>query len=430
LALIAGLLLPTALVTVVTQRASAHGEDAQERFLYVSTIAQSEGDPDFIAVVGADPEYDDFGEIVNRVDMPNVGDELHHFGYSADQQRLIVPGLFSGRVHVLGIGEDGSTMSVDVVNEDLVADSGYAVPHGVMTMHGRVLAPMIGAANDETLPGGIVEIDDQTGAFVDYFGPGPQRDEADSGPTYMYDFAMTPDGELGISTTFGAPAKCAAGVDPACLGDEVSVWDMHAEQVIQTESLGANSGALMARFVPGQDVRRAFINAPGTNTIWLAADDDADGVFEFHEILGPDDGIALPMDMVVSYDGTTLYVANWFGDTVQQYDIGDPHRPTLRSTVAVPHPNMLRLSKDDSRLYVTNSLLTPWDNDPDFGPARNADYGIWLFDVGSDGSLTAVTDDGSAWVDFTSVEKLTTTGAAGPHMMLFDPSVPLDEGEH
>ena len=24
----------------------------------------------------------DFGKIVNRVDMPNVGDELHHFGYS------------------------------------------------------------------------------------------------------------------------------------------------------------------------------------------------------------------------------------------------------------------------------------------------------------------------------------------------------------
>ena len=117
-------------------------------FLYVSTIAQSDSDPDFIAVIGADPEQSDFGEIVNRVDMPNVGDELHHFGYSADQQRLIVPGLFSSRIHVFDIDSDGSTMTLSAVNEDLVADSGYAVPHGVMAMHGMVLAPMIGAAND------------------------------------------------------------------------------------------------------------------------------------------------------------------------------------------------------------------------------------------------------------------------------------------
>ena len=55
----------------------------QERYLYVATIAKSATDPDFVAVVGVDPSKADFGKIVNRVDMPNVGDELHHFGYSA-----------------------------------------------------------------------------------------------------------------------------------------------------------------------------------------------------------------------------------------------------------------------------------------------------------------------------------------------------------
>ena len=101
-----------------------------ERYLYISTIAQSATDPDFIAVVGADPRKADFGQIVNRVDMPNVGDELHHFGYSADQRRLLVPGLFSNRIHILGINAGGRTLSVDAVNERLAQDSGYAVPHG------------------------------------------------------------------------------------------------------------------------------------------------------------------------------------------------------------------------------------------------------------------------------------------------------------
>ena len=78
-----------------------------ERFLYVSTIAQSATDPDFIAVIGADPRQPDFGKIVNRIDMPNVGDELHHYGYSHDQKRLLVPGLFSSRIHVFDIKGDG-----------------------------------------------------------------------------------------------------------------------------------------------------------------------------------------------------------------------------------------------------------------------------------------------------------------------------------
>jgi selenium-binding protein 1 len=428
LALAGSVLAPAALVA--TQRVAAHTEAPDERFLYVSTIAQSATDPDFIAVIGADPDEADFGQIVDRVDMPGVGDELHHFGYSADQQRLIVPGLFSNRVHVFDIGDDGSELTLATTNDDLVADSGYVVPHGVMSMHGRLLAPMIGSANDTTQPGGIVELDGETGAFVDYFGPGPERADGETGPTWMYDFAMTPDGELGISSTFGAPALCAAGIDPTCLGDEVAVWDVHAETVVQTESLGENSGALMIRFLPGDGVRRAYINTPGTSAVWLADDDDGDGAFEFQQVLGADEGIELPMDMVVSYDGTTLYVSNWFADTVQRYDIADPYHPTLQATVAVPHPNMLRLSRDNSRLYVSNSLLTPWDNDANFGEARNGEYGIWLFQTGSEGALTSATADGAAWVDFTDVAKQTTTGAAGPHMMLFDPSVPLDEGEH
>ncbi len=97
----------------------------------------------------------------------------------------------------------------------------------------------------------------------------------------------------------------------------------------------------------------------------------------------------------------------------------------------MPHPNMLRLSRDNRRLYVTNSLLTPWDNDADFGPARNDDYGIWLFEVDEHtGSLTPSEAGGRPWVSFENVRKKTTTGPAGPHMMLFDPSIPLAHGEH
>jgi selenium-binding protein 1 len=185
----------------------------------------------------------------------------------------------------------------------------------------------------------------------------------------------------------------------------------------------------MVRFVKEHGVRRAFINAPGTSAVWLADDDDRDGVFDFQQVLGPADGLAIPADLVLSYDNRFMYVTNWFGDTVQQYDIADPFNPALTAAVSVPHPNMLRLSRDNRRLYVSNSLLTPWDDDPDFGPARNDAYGIWLFDVDKrSGKLTP--SGAQPWVSFDDVQKKTTKGPAGPHMMLFDPSIPLEPGEH
>lgn len=414
-----------------THNHADHRSAKQERYLYVSTLAKSAGDPDFIAVIGADPRRPDFGRIVDRVDMPNRGDELHHFGYSPDQRRLIVPGLFSNRVHVFDVKGGGGQLSLRAVNENLAADSGYVVPHGVMAMHGKLLAPMIGAANDTTLPGGIVELDDKTGAFTRYFGPGPTREPGTLPPKYMYDFAMLMRANRGISTTFGPPALCGGGIDPSCLGDEVAVWDLEREQVIQTADLGANNGALMVRPLDRKNVRRAFINTPGTSAVWLADDDDHDGVFDFQRVLGPDDGLQIPADLLLSYDGRYMYVTNWFGNTVQQYDITDPFEPKLTSTVSMPHPNMLRLSRDNRRLYVTNSLLSTWDDDTRFGPARNDDYGLWRFDLDpATGKLTSFTADGSAWVSFENVEKKTTTGPAGPHMMLFDPSIRLEPGEH
>ena len=170
---------------------------------------------------------------------------------------------------------------------------------------------------------------------------------------------------------------------------------------------------------------------PGTSSVWLADDDDHNGVFDFQQVLGPDDGLLIPADLLLSYDGRYMYVTNWFGNTVQQFDISDPFEPKLNSTVSVPHPNMLRLSRDNRRLYITNSLISTWDDDTRFGPARNDQYGLWRLDVDrKTGKLKSVTPDGSAWVSFENVRKKTTTGAAGPHMMLFDPSVKLGPGEH
>lgn len=48
--------------------------------LYVGTDID---EPDFVAVVDLDPDSETYCEIVDRVEMPARGDELHHFGWNA-----------------------------------------------------------------------------------------------------------------------------------------------------------------------------------------------------------------------------------------------------------------------------------------------------------------------------------------------------------
>ena len=41
------------------------------------------GRHDAIAVVDVDPKSSSYSQVVGQVEMPNAGDELHHFGWSA-----------------------------------------------------------------------------------------------------------------------------------------------------------------------------------------------------------------------------------------------------------------------------------------------------------------------------------------------------------
>ena len=95
--------------------------------------------PDFMAVIDADPESDGYGEIVHETPMPNVGDELHHFGWNRcssachgpDRSHLIVPGFGSSRIHVLNVADDPRRPTIEKVIEpdELAEKTGYTRPH-------------------------------------------------------------------------------------------------------------------------------------------------------------------------------------------------------------------------------------------------------------------------------------------------------------
>src|SRR5690242_11571371 len=99
--------------------ASAPGE-THAYVVTLNTGSNGDAKPDALGVFDLEEGSSTYGHVVGRLDMPNVGDELHHFGWNAcssalcpwaahphvERRYLLVPGLRSSRIHVIDVKED------------------------------------------------------------------------------------------------------------------------------------------------------------------------------------------------------------------------------------------------------------------------------------------------------------------------------------
>jgi selenium-binding protein 1 len=401
----------------------------REELLYVASVDMGGEDPDFVAVVGVDPkDSSSYGKIVHRVDMLNIGDELHHFGYNHDKTALMVPGLFSGRLYIVDVS-DPERPFVKSVNGNLTKRSGYTTPHTIIGLeNGNNLVTMIGADSESTAPGGLVEVNGKTGDFVRVFGPPADRDPDKIPPKYMYDAGLKSELNHMVTTSFGLPKNVGPGITIDGLGTDIYVWNWKERKVIQTQNIGTGTGALEVRWRAEAGSTIGYTNAPGSNEIWAWSDLDKDGKYTFSAVVKLPDG-SVPTDMLLTDDDKYLYVSNWVGNNVRQYNIEAPLKPVLAGEVEIPYAQMLRISPDRKRLYVTNSLLSTWD-DTEFpkGATRNKKYGIFLVDVDHENGGMTLNKD--FYVDMMEIQKKNTVGPARPHMMLFDPRIKTPFGHH
>ena len=118
-----------------------------ETLAYVASFDPKRRVPDAITIVDVDPGSSTYSQIVGNVSMPNVGDELHHFGWNAcssclcpnaphphsERRYLVVPGLRSSRIHILDIKADPRNPKIVRVlePEEVAENSGYTRPHTV-----------------------------------------------------------------------------------------------------------------------------------------------------------------------------------------------------------------------------------------------------------------------------------------------------------
>jgi len=391
-----------------------------EQLAYVAMIAAGgNGKRDAIGVVDVDPGSRSYGRLVGQTDLPTGDNELHHFGWNAcsshlcpyaphahvERRYLVVPGTGSSRIHILDTQPNPKNPELVKLIEgrEIATKTGYSAPHTVHCGPDGVYVNALGGA-DGNGPGGIFVLDhdsfDVKGAW-----------EHDRGPQHLaYDFWWHLGFDTMISSEWGTPNMVKDGVNPELLlsgkyGHALHVWDLKTRRHMQALDLGAEQ-QMVLELRPAHNPRRAygFVGVVVSlkdlsSSIWMWYRDETTGktpqwkvkkVIEIPAVPANADDLppllkgfgAVPplvTDLNLSLDDKYLYVSCWGTGELQQYDVSNPHEPRLVGSVKIggivnrtAHPSapntplngapqMVEVSRDGRRVYLTNSLYTPWD---------------------------------------------------------------------
>lgn len=393
-----------------------------ERHAFVAMLNPTHsGRHDALAVVDVDPNSSTYGRIVGQVDMPNAGDELHHFGWNAcssclcpyaphphmERRYLIVPGIRSSRIHIIDTKPDPRQPHiVQVIEPETLAErAGYAAPHTTHCGPEGIYVSALGAPGGEG-PGGIFIMDPESFEILG-------RWELDRGPQHLaYDFWWHLGYDTMITSEWGTPKMVETGLNPDLLlggnyGHRLHVWDLRRRRHQQVLDLGSEyQMALELR--PAHDPTKAYgflgvvVSLKDlSSSIWVWHRSEGNGsrnggTWQVQKVLEipaePADPDTLPpllqgfkavpplvTDINLSLDDRFLYVSCWGTGEMRQYDVSDPFQPKLTGSVHIggivrrtAHPGkpdmplnggpqMVELSRDGRRVYFTNSLYAPWD---------------------------------------------------------------------
>jgi selenium-binding protein 1 len=406
-----------------------------ETLAYAVTVDPTRTRPDALVVVDVNAESSSYGRTVGRVDMLHPGDELHHFGWNAcssalcpanphphiERRYLIVPGLRSSRIYIVDTRPNPAKPKIVKViePEEVARKSGYTRPHTVHCGPEGIYVTALGSA-DGTGPGGVFLMDHTT---FDIIGPW----EKDRGPQYLaYDAWWHLTQDIMLTSEWGTPDLVENGLDPEALmakkyGRQMHVWDLRRRKHLQALPVGEND-QMVLELRPAHDPRKSygFVGvvislADLSASVWLWNRKNGGwGIQKVIEIPAePADPDLLPpalkpfkavpplvSDIDLSVDDRFLYVACWGTGELRQYDVSNPFEPRQTGSVhlggivrrtAHPRsgplnggPQMVEVSRDGRRVYFTNSLYIPWDEQ--FYPEGLNGWMVKL-DAGPDGGI-------------------------------------------
>ncbi|MEU4222681.1 selenium-binding protein SBP56-related protein [Nonomuraea sp. NPDC026600] len=404
-----------------------------EKLAYVAAFDRSASRPDALVVLDTDATSPTYGQVVGWSDLPNTGDELHHFGWNAcssalcpyaphphvERRYLVVPGLRSSRIHIFDTKDRISPELVKVIEaEDLAKRAGYSRPHTVHCGPEGLYLSALGGADGNEGPGGIAILDHTS---FEVLG----RWEVERGPQYLaYDFWWHLNHDVLISSEWGTPSMIEDGVVGELLlgrayGHKLHFWDLRKRRHVQEVDLG-DEHQMTLELRPAHDPTHTYgfagvvtSVADLSASVWLWFREDER--WQARKVISipaePADASLLPpvlqpfgavpplvTDIDLSVDDQRLYVSCWGTGELKQYDVSDPAKPVELGSLKIggivrqaPHPaqpslplrggpQMVEVSRDGRRVYVTNSLYGAWDDQ--FYPEG---VGAWMakIDAGS-----------------------------------------------
>lgn len=414
---------------------------APEQLAYVAAYDPTARINDALAVLDCNPRSDSYGCVVGWSELPSAGNELHHFGWNAcssalchdghdhhnlERRFLLVPGLRSSHTYVLDTKPDPLNPKLSHVIDaaELSAKAGYSRPHTVHCGPGAIFMSALGGANGDDGPGGVALIDHDT---FEVLGPWEQ----DRGAQYFaYDVWWHLRQDTVVTSEWATPSMIEPGLNPEDLlgrrfGHHINFWSMSERKLTQRIDLG-DEHQMVLELRPAHDPTKSWgfvgvvISVEDLSaSIWLwHRDGDAWAVDKVITIPAePADAADLPpalqpfgavpplvSDIDLSVDDQWLYVSCWATGELKQYDVSDPFHPKETASVRLggvarrePHPaepglrlaggpQMVEISRDGRRVYVTNSLYASWDDV--FYPDG---VGAWMAKLDADpsGGLTA-----------------------------------------
>jgi selenium-binding protein 1 len=367
--------------------------DRPEKVLYVFCVDADAKDNDFLAVIDVRPESKTYGQITYQLDLGSAGNETHHFGFTDDRTHIWGCSLFSSKIFIINVADDPEKPRLVKVLSDVPGQAGLSGPHSPYAIPGRMLISFL-AGKDGGLPAGLAEFTND-GKYVRSF---PMPKDA----PYGYDVAIKPDLNRMVTSSFTPLRnykKPFAEMDLKDFGKELLVWDYRERKPLQKLTTGA--APLECRWSLKKEGNHGFTNCALDNSIWVW-EGGAGGQYTARKLC---DTGALPADLRQSPDDRFLYVSCFGGNEIQQWDVSDLKSPKLTSTVSPGvQPNMMHVTGDGKRMYITNSLLSTLD--------RSENFWVRLAHIGPDG----IKMDPFFNVDLT---KFKTGPARGHDMLLY-----------
>ncbi|MDR9896611.1 selenium-binding family protein [Aetokthonos hydrillicola Thurmond2011] len=333
---------------------------------------------------------------------------------------LVIPGQRSSRIYIVDTADDRTPKLHKVIEpEEIKAKTNLTAPHTVHCLaDSHVMISMLGDSEGNG-PGGFLLLDENFDIV------GRWEHKADN-MRFNYDFWYQPRHNVMVSSEWSAPKTYYSGfnlddVAAGKYGQQLHFWDWSKHEIIQTFDLGAEGLIpLEVRFHHNPDSTHGFVGAALSSNIWHWQ--KSNGSWNIQKVIDiPSlevEGWPIPVpslitDLLISMDDRYLYFSNWLHGDIRQYDISNPEdpkltgqvwvggllgkSPTVRNHKLTGGPQMLQLSLDGRRLYVTNSLFSSWDNQfyPDLSKS-----GSYLLQIDCDSKNGGMQINENFYVDF------------------------------